>query len=360
MEPAQGRSAGLVSLACLVIIYSAIVAGLNASLSGIESLNFYTLVLAALLLSWWLARSHRPGWQAAIVLVCLGLALIALSAGGLGTLFFALLRAFSQYFWAGIHWRVAGPLPDATLVVQLASELGRAAQALLDREATWLAHLLQSKPDHDLSAATIAWSVLLWSAAGWAGWAVRRLGKPLLAVLPGVAVFAASMAYARANAFYLFPALSVSLVLVAWHHYSERQAHWERNAIGFAEDLRFDTSLWALAFIIFVTLPAMLISGFSPQKALETTRHLLEKENPNAAQVGSALGLERSSAGKRAGGNPGILPRQHLLGSGPELSKQTVMLIHVTGEQPSIHDPLTSRAPLPTRPSPLLLARPEL
>ena len=140
------------------------------------------------------------------------------------------------------------------------------------------------------------------------------------------------MSYTRANAFYLFPALSGTLALVAWHHYSERESLWEKNAIGFAEDLRFDTALWALAFITFVTLPAMLISGFSPQKALKSTRHFSEPQNPNAAQVGNALGLESGSAGVRSTGNPGTLPRQHLLGSGPELSKQIVMLIQVSGE----------------------------
>ena len=123
----------LAYLACLVVIFGDIVAGLNASLPELESLNFYSIVLAALLVSWWLARSKRPGWQAAVVLTGLGLALIAISAGGLGNPFFALTRAFLQYAWTALHWRTGNPLPDARLVNQLAGELGLAAQALLER-----------------------------------------------------------------------------------------------------------------------------------------------------------------------------------------------------------------------------------
>ena len=135
------RKAGvrtLVSLACLVIIFGDIVAGLNASLTELENLNFYSIVLAALLASWWLARSKRSGRQAAVVLTCLGLALIALGAGGLGNPFFALVRAFLQYAWTALHWRPAGRLPDARLVILLAGELGQAARALLEREGNWL------------------------------------------------------------------------------------------------------------------------------------------------------------------------------------------------------------------------------
>ncbi len=250
----------LASLACLVIIFGDIVAGLNASLPDLESLNFYSIVLTALLASWWLGRSKRSGRQAAVLLTGLGLAFMALGAGQLGNPFFALTKAFLQYGWTALHWRPGGLLPDARLVNQLAVELGLAARALLEREGNWFMLLFQRRPEQDKAAVTVIWSMLLWSSSSWAGWAVRRLGKPLPAVLPGLALFAASMSYARANAFHLFPALFGTLALVAWHNYSEREATWEKRSISFAEDLRLDTSMWALAFITLVTMPAMLIS----------------------------------------------------------------------------------------------------
>jgi hypothetical protein len=325
----------LIYLVFLAVIFGDIVTGLNASLPDLKNLNFYSIALVALLISWWLARSKLANWQAAVALTGLGLALIAISAGGLGSPFFAITRAFLGYSWSTMHWYTGEPLPDARLVVQLAVELGRSAQALLGRIVLWIELLNRRTSNHDQTVVTVIWSLLLWSAAVWSSWAVRRLGKPWVGMLPTLVLFAASMSYSRANAAYLFPALSGMLGLIAWHNYSEREAGWEKQAIGFAEDLRFDTSLWALAFIIIVTIPALLISQFSPQAAVRATHSLVRAGIPNAPQVGNALGLEQRAGKTRTFGNPGILPREHLLGSGTELSKEIVMLIRVTGEEAS-------------------------
>jgi hypothetical protein len=118
----------LIYLFFLVIIFGDIVIGLNASLIELKNLDFYRIVLAALLVGWWLAHSKLAGWQAAVVMTGLGLTLIAISAGGLGNPFYAIARAFLGYSWAAIHWHTGEPLPDAKLVLQLAGELGRTAQ----------------------------------------------------------------------------------------------------------------------------------------------------------------------------------------------------------------------------------------
>ena len=63
-------------------------------------------------------------------------------------------------------------------------------------------------------------------------------------------------------------------------------------------------------------------------------------------QVGNALGLEKGGSGAGAGSSPGSLPREHLLGSGPELSKQIVMLVKVAGE-PATGRPVPGQTGLP-------------
>jgi hypothetical protein len=94
----------LIYLIFLVIIFGDIVIGLNASLTELENLDFYSIALAALLIGWWLAHSKLAGWQAAVVMIGLGLTLIAVSAGGLGNPFFAIARAFLGYSWSVMHW----------------------------------------------------------------------------------------------------------------------------------------------------------------------------------------------------------------------------------------------------------------
>ena len=140
----------LVYLACLVVIFGDIVTGLNASLTDLESLNFYSIVLAALLVSWWLARSKRSGRQAALVLTGLGLALIAISAGGLGNPFFALARAGLQYAWTALHWHTGEPTARRQISQPTGRRAGLAAQTLLEREANWIAAAAaQAEPGQD-------------------------------------------------------------------------------------------------------------------------------------------------------------------------------------------------------------------
>ena len=56
---------------------------------------------------------------------------------------------------------------------------------------------------------------------------------------------------------------------------------------------------------------------------------------------GTPWDWKKAAAGQGPSSSPGSLPHEHLLGSGPELSKQIVMLVRVAGE------PVTGRTPVP-------------
>ena len=318
-----------VLLIWLTILFVSIAVGLSNILYGQDSLYLSTIVILSLTFSWLLARSRSPGWLAGIILSFSGVMVILLSAGGLANPTFALSRSLVQFSGQVIHWQWNSPFPNPSLVIPLAQEAGEALGEVSADTLGWIQALLNGRPIFDRRASGLVWSALLWLTSCWAGWMVRRRGKPLLAALPGVALFAASLAYTRENAMYLFPALFGTLALKAWYSYSQRERLWVQTNTDYAEDLRFDSGMWSMAFIVMVTLPALLLASFSPQASIQQVRQLFLPERQTAAQVGAALGLETNPQSGAVPVNPGILPREHLLGAGPELSQRVVMIVRV-------------------------------
>ena len=158
---------------------------------------------------------------------------------------------------------------------------------------------------------------------------MRRRGHPLLAALPAVAILAASLAFAREQLFYLVPAFGAVLGLLAWSQYTRRSQDWQRHSVDYATDIPFDLTLWAGAIVVVVGGLALVAAVPSPHQAVRLTRGLLITRSQTAENLGQSLGLSPGAGQARPLGKPGGLPRQHLLGSGPELSQRVIYLARV-------------------------------
>jgi transglutaminase-like putative cysteine protease len=186
----------------------------------------------------------------------------------------------------------------------------------------------------DLAAATLAWGLAVWAVSAWAGWAARRTGRPLLAVLPATALLGTALSFVRQPPAYLIPVLATILLLLPWLHFSRQERLWEAAGVDYSEDIRFDLGLMAILLVTAITLAA----AFSPNlTASRLLRWLDELQRPRLVEerpVGKALGLEPRVTPRepplleqlRFGG----LPREHLLGSGPELSQEVVMTVRTS------------------------------
>jgi hypothetical protein len=319
----------LIGFGLLIVLLSSLVWWLNQFAGRLASPSLGATTFLALLLGWLLARSRVSGGWAAILAALAGLLAIAGLAGGLFSPLLALAQAASSLSSAVRHWQPGQPLPDSSLTMLLAQDLGLRLADMWQRVYLWVGGLLRGAPGFDPLAAGLVWGLLLWGAAVWAAWGVRRLGQPLLAALPAMAILAASLAFAREQLLYLLPPFAAVLGLLAWNQHARRSQDWQRKGVDFAADIPYDLTLWTGAIVVIVSGLAMLAATPSPHQALRLTRLLLVERGQAAEGLGQSLGLSPGPGDVQVVGQGGLLPRQHLLGSGPELSQRVAYLARV-------------------------------
>jgi hypothetical protein len=158
-----------------------------------------TVAIGGLLLAWSLAAARPvPAWLAAGVMAIVAVEAILWQVGELSGPVWLLSRALAGFLWQLWRWPLAGPpeLEPALAPLNLAAaEVGLALSQLVSRLSLWLAALLRGESHFDLPAITAAWALAVAGAAAWAGWGMRRLRQPLLAILPAGALLGTTLAY---------------------------------------------------------------------------------------------------------------------------------------------------------------------
>ena len=248
----------LVGFTLLFVLFSSVVWWLNLFIGHLASPSFGTITFLALLLGWLLARSRLPGWLAAFLIGLVGLLVIVLLVGELVSPLASLAQSLIALGSAVRFWRPGQPLPDVSLSRLLAQDLAFRMADLTQRTWLWMRGMVQGAAGFDALAAGLAWGSVLWCAAAWAAWGVRRRRQPLLAAIPVVAILAASLAFAREQLLYLVPAFGLVLGLQAWSQYSHRSQEWQRFGVDYATDIPFDLTLWTGAIVVVVGGMAIL------------------------------------------------------------------------------------------------------
>ncbi len=336
----------LLMLALLVMVLFSVSQGIANVVRGLDVKLLWLMVTLAMLVGWFLGRSSSGGIGASCWSVFLGIAAILGRVGRLDRILWSLHGAWLTFVAAGSRsllallrdsavWRQLSP-PDPTPLLRISAELGAAVSTLLTRTYGWLSDLLKGSSVYDPVAAMVFWGLLLWLAAAWAGWMVRRRHRPLLAVTPAGVLAVTAISYVWGAPYILLLLIGPTLMLMAVVNYDERERAWRRTAIDFSRDLWQELFWLTSGIVIMVLMLSALIPSISIRDILDFAREITIQRNEDTEAVAESLGLYQtpepirqpiSVERARAGG----LPRRHLIGSGPELSRRVVMVIR-TGD----------------------------
>lgn len=342
----------LFGLLCLVMF--SVAAGLQDIVLGLRDAALIPITLLALLTGWWLARSRSPGWIAGIGATFLGCVVVLnQTAGLLPKLIIVMRYAFQltwqavSILWANLVIKVTNNYPsteiatlddiDSSLLGLIMRDLINSLEDITARLEIWLIGLSRGNAAFDSTVVLVLWGLAMWAVAVWAVWFVRRRNQPLLGITPAGVLFAACLSFLGESGLLMVPVLTGALLLMAARQFLRQEKRWQIEGIDYAEDIQFDQIQWSGAMVVGVIVLAMMISYVSPHKIFNSLRELVQERSQEAVQVGESLGLEArlSTPVPQGEPDPGILPRQHLLGGGPELSQRIVMLVQVEG-QPEI------------------------
>jgi len=324
----------VVSLLLLAVILGGVVAGLKHVAQIYAGVSLYWITFLGLVTGWFFARTRLSGKAAFGWAVFIGLLVNWLHIGKMGGRLLALLRALDQLLWESLRWRSGDIVPDTSLVILLLRDIWWNTSILLGRFVAWMGSTLTGNSSRDLLASTLLWGSVLWAVSVWAGWSVRRHSTAALAVLPAGALAGFGFSYTRIDTSYLLPILGGAFFLMAWTSINKRQRTWLREGTDYSEDIFIDMVVWTSAFVGGIIVVAFWVSSFSPQSVFRALSQLAPGSDNAFTQLGDSLGLEQQPAAELDSSAlaPSELPRDHLLGSGPELNHNIVMVIK-TGDE---------------------------
>jgi len=332
--------ATLLMLAILFVPQFVLSFVLTQNIRGLDSNLLVGMAALGLVTAWWLARTFaptRPGSLWAVLLgLGIGLPAVAVRVGGLAGKLLALGAQLNDAYRA-----LTGPFNDPApylepIAVSLSALSGDLA-TLWSRSQSWLIEVVQGRPAFDPVAAALVWAYVIWSVAAWSAWAVRRHANVLLALAPAVTVLALTVLYVGDEPRVLLAPLGAGLALMVVVGQAGREARWRAAGMDFWEGMRLDMTISAVPLLILLLIAASVVPTFSLEGLVRWTQQTFAR--PVAEErpvVPESLGLQPRPRPARSPDNlqaPG-LPRRHLIGAGPELSREIVMYVN-TSDMPA-------------------------
>ena len=282
-----------------------------------------------LLAGWLLAVLRQPARRAAWMIVVAGFLYVLLFPVGLWEKGWGLLVETVRLE----SWIIG--LPQATpfdwaLFERSFSQFLAAIAVVFDRVQVWLGGLLSGQALFDPVAAAFVWSSLSWLISAWSGWVAIARRNPLLAALPAVLLSLSLLSYARQESFLLYFILGMLLVLVAIMQQHRREQGWMETRVAFPAWKGRHVALVAITASIALVFLSAFVSSLSFQKVQNWIAEWRKPPAQSNPVLAKSLGIQPAVTSApdtfESVRRPG-LPQDHLIGSGPELSKKVVMTI---------------------------------
>lgn len=318
-------------LQALLLIGAAatVTAGMIEMVPRIDPRTMWVMSMLGLGAGWLLARSRLNPWLAGFLGLCFGSLLIVYILAELSNPLVAMLRGLTSMIFNPLDGK-QGVSPDNAPVLLAFKELTTRLTLLVMNLRIWLNSFYNESPGIDPLSLTLLWGVLIWCCTLWAAWWIYRLKQPLAAIVPMAGILAGMLNYTRYNPILMVPLVAITLGLLALVQLQKEHLGWIKRKVDYAEDIVLDFSLTAFFLILMLTSVAAAAPSISIPQAVRLGSEVFQRYQGETNQVAESLGISQQEQYRHMDSlvSQG-LPRQHLLGTGVELSERIVMTIQV-------------------------------
>jgi len=348
----------------LLTALSIFAGGMVELVAGLE-LAFVLLVITVAMTTGWLLGTPRiSGWLATLYGLVIGVVFTLIRVGRLGDELFGIVRSvfvlvgqMFAWLWERVLYLTSysfetgefGMTPVRIVAWSSVSDafgvVWDGVSTMLSRAYAWLAAIFAGNPTYDPVGSVLVWGFGMWLCALWAGWWVNRKNQPVIGILPAGFLLSFLLAYTYISSAVLLPFLGVLLVLIALSRHHVRESHWTIADIDFSRDLWREVAVVATGISVALMLASAILPSFSYRKLADWINEMTApkvEEREQAQEIAKSLGVEQEPP-PPAPARPAQLlrstdlPRRHLIGSGPELSRMVAFLV-TTGEIEPIRD----------------------
>jgi transglutaminase-like putative cysteine protease len=326
----------------LLVVSATMVLGALDMVQSLEFSALWPVAIASLAFAWLLAATKFPGWLAALLTVLSGFSVVFIGVGRLGEPLALFYQAWVGYARLIIQTR---RIPSALLLEPAARELQAGLGVLFGRLDLWLETILRGETVYDPLALALVWGLVIWGAGAWAVWVVRRWSRPIIAGVPAIFVLGSSLAFVGGRSNWILPILAAILALTILIEQDLRELYWAHIGARVPDLIRRNVTLSALL----ITAGLVTAAYVTPSITVEDIRDFFNRDTEvgeGDRQVAVGVPSEEGDEGGPAAASSdetrlnnfrnGGLPTQHLIGSGPELSEQVVMLVRAQELQPEL------------------------
>ncbi|MBI5035241.1 MAG: transglutaminase domain-containing protein [Chloroflexi bacterium] len=335
------RKLGAETIVSSVLLLTALVniaLGLNSVIRGLNMELVVTITLIGFCAGWLFGKFRLSNWLGILLALGLGIGIVFLRVGQLGTKIAALAQALLTLASQYSNWRILRPFPNARPVAEISSQLMTEIIVLANRWRDWMTTMVSGAPAFDPVAAAITWSFLLWIIVLWTAYQVRRHSHPFRALLPGIAVLGAILAYVGGDASYLVWVTGALLLLMVAQSATLREQRWQTNGMDYAEDIRSDLVIAGVFISLVLTGAASMMPSISITQVANSVEQMLTRPGGTTNRLSESIGLVAQPKPPTLFDTlrvPG-LPRRHLIGAGPELSQQTALIVQIDPSSPPL------------------------
>lgn len=174
-------------------------------------------------------------------------------------------------------------------------------------------------------------------------WSLKRYKNILLSLIPGIVLVAISLAMTHQSSGYLTLMFGATCAVVVIMNFDFRERIWKIKQVRYTTGIQSNIAVAAFGIAFGLMTIAALTPSVSFDRMADIIRQLTGENQER--EIANSLGLEaRPDAqdiyildARRVGG----LPNSHLIGSGPELSEQVVMVVRLETAPENAEDILT-------------------
>lgn len=337
---AQSRLGWLqvLSFMLVVLMVASIMLNLSEVVRGLDSSLVWPVSGLGLLFGLLLVRFATRTWSAWLLSFTGGTLLVAMMVGRLWDDWAAFFNQLGVYFSSLFAaWRgglIAPTLGTAYYFLKLFAD---GAFAMFNRLFLWFK--LFPNMNNDLVASLMVWNLAIWLAMIWLAWFLWRRNRPLEAALPSLLLLGVARSYAGDSGNAILFSMGVTLALMIMFNQINRERWWSEKGVGFSELIRKNSTQAAMLLSVSLVVVSAGITSIDVQELAERWREY-QRERNRVSDGSTGVG----------GQNPGIIkvpedddrvtlaeqygkltrggmPNRHLIGSGPELSDQVVMVV---------------------------------